>query len=151
MKCPVCGVFHDEEKKFCDYCGARLTRRLLKGLKGLLAAFAVVVISFLGSYLLTTGVLSIHEKSFNGKTPRPLMAAPARAATISTRPMRSIRATPVTRPAAKTEEGVIVAQADDKSATAGTAAPGTAAPDSHVADQMKGGFGLMRDPLNAEK
>ena len=90
MRCPACGVFHVEEIKFCDYCGARLAIRPLKRLRSLLAAFAVVVISFLGSYLLTTGVLSLHEKRLNDETLRQLTAAPARVAKNSIRPMRSI-------------------------------------------------------------
>jgi hypothetical protein len=148
MKCPVCGVFHVEEKKFCDYCGARLTRRTLKGL----FAAAIMVVLFLGSYLFTTGVLSIHEKSPNDKTQRPLTAAPVRAVKNSLRPMRSVGASPVmARPTAKIEGGFAVAQADDKSADAEAASPGTATPDSHVADQTESKFNLMRDPLNAEK
>ena len=149
MKCPGCGVFHGEEQKFCDYCGARLTRR---SLKGLFAAFAVMVTLFLGSYLFTTGVLSIHEKSFNDKTPRPLTAAPVRAVKNSLRPMRSVGAAPVmVRPTAKIEGSFAVAQADDRPAAAKTATPVTAAPDSHVAEQTESKFNLMRDPLNAEK
>lgn len=152
MRCPACGVFHVEEIKFCDYCGARLARRPLKRLRGLLAAFAVVVISFLGSYLLTTGVLSLHEKRLNDETPRPLTAAPARFAKNSIRPMRSICAAPaVARPAAKMAGAFAVARADDKSAAAEADTPGTAAPDSHVAEQPESRFELVRDPLNAEK
>ena len=149
MKCPGCGVLHGEEQKFCDYCGARLTRR---SLKGLFAVFGIMVTLFLGSYLFTTGVLSIHEKSFNDKTQRPLTAASVHAVKNSLRPMRSAGAAPVmARPTAKIEGSFAVAQADDQSPADKSATPGTAAPDSHVAEQAESRFNLMRDPLNAEK
>jgi hypothetical protein len=151
MKCPGCGVLHDEEKKFCDYCGARLKRRPIKGL---LAALAFMVILFIGSYLFTTRVLSIHEKSLNETPPRQLTAAAAPAPPVksSIRHMRSISAAPVmARQAAKMERAFAVAQANDQPAAAEAASPGTATPDSHVADQMESSFKLMRDPLNAEK
>ena len=148
MKCPGCGVFHVEEQKFCDYCGARLTRR---SLKGLFAAVGIMFVLFLGSYLFTTGFLSIHEKSFNDKTQRPLTAAPVHAVKNSLHPMRSVGAAPVRARTAKIEGNFAVAQADDQPADSKAATPGTAAPDSHVAEQAESKFNLMRDPLNAEK
>jgi hypothetical protein len=150
MKCPACGVLHVEKKKFCDYCGVRLARRPFWGL---LAAFAILVILFMGSYLFTNRFLSVHEKRFDENPPRPLTASapPVSAVKNRIRPMRIISAAPaVARPAAKMEEGFAVAQADDASA-AEAASPGPATPDSHIADQRESGFKLMRDPLNAEK
>jgi hypothetical protein len=147
MKCPGCGVIHVEEMKFCDCCGARLKGRSLKGLP---AAFAVVVISFLGGYLLTTGLLSLHDKCLSGEARHPLTST-ARAVKNYISPVRGIGAAPAkVTPAAKTAGDFAVARAGDKPAAA-EAAPPAALPETHVSDQAEGGFELMRDPLNAEK
>jgi hypothetical protein len=149
MKCPGCGVIHVEEMKFCDCCGARLTRRPLKSL---LAAFAVMVISFLGGYLLTTGLLSLHENGSNGKAARPLTTATARAVKNYMRPVRGMGAAPAAvRPAARMAGEFAVARADNKPAAVDAATPAAVLPEPHVAGQAEGGFELMRDPLNAEK
>ena len=74
MVCPSCNIYHVEDKNFCEYCGARLRRPLVREV---LIAASVVALAFIAGYILVAGASGPTGRAGIYRTPLPAAEPPA--------------------------------------------------------------------------